>query len=55
MAEGVRNISVSPTAVPAVSRYIANQKERHRRVDFKSEYVDLLQKSGVEFDERFLW
>ena len=53
--KGYAAFSVSPTAVPAVSTYIANQKEHHRRVDFKSEYVDLLQKSGIEFDEKFLW
>lgn len=53
--KGYAAFSVSPTAVPAVSRYIANQKKHHKRVDFKSEYVTLLEKSGVEFEEKFLW
>ncbi|HUR99817.1 MAG TPA: transposase [Pyrinomonadaceae bacterium] len=53
--KGYAAFSVSPTAVPAVSRYIANQKKHHQRVDFKSEYVTLLEKSGVEFEEKFLW
>lgn len=53
--KGYSAFSVSPTAVEDVKRYIANQKEHHRRVDFKTEYVDLLQKAGIEFDEKFLW
>ena len=53
--KGYRAFSVSPTAVEEVKRYIATQKEHHRRFDFKTEYVDLLQKAGIEFDEKFLW
>jgi len=53
--KGYSAFSVSPTAVEDVKRYIANQKEHHRRVDFKTEYVDLLNKAGIEFEERFLW
>jgi putative transposase len=47
--------SVSANALEGVKRYIANQKEHHRRVDFKTEYVDLLNRAGIEFDEKFLW
>jgi putative transposase len=53
--KGYSAFSVSPTAVEDVTRYIANQKQHHRRVDFKTEYVDLLQKAGIEFEEKFLW
>ena len=53
--KGYSAFSVSPTAVEDVKPYIANQKEHHRRVDFKTEYVDLLDKAGIEFEERFLW
>jgi putative transposase len=53
--KGYSAFSVSPTAVGDVKRYIANQKQHHRRVDFKTEYVDLLQKAGIEFEEKFLW
>src|SRR5688500_13597336 len=53
--KGYSAFSVSPTAVEDVKRYIANQKEHHRRIDFKTEYIDLLQKAGIEFDEKFLW
>lgn len=53
--KGYGAFSVSPMAVPAVSRYIENQKVHHGRVDFKTEYVDLLNRAGVDFEERFLW
>lgn len=53
--KGYGAFSVSPTAVPAVRNYILNQKEHHRKKDFKTEYIDLLTAAGVEFEERFLW
>lgn len=53
--KGYGAFSVSPTAIPSFIKYILNQKEHHRKIDFKSEYVDLLSKAGVEFEKRFLW
>ena len=53
--KGYGAFSVSSTAVDAVGRYIENQKEHHQRVDFKSEYLELLIRSGIEFEEKFLW
>lgn len=52
---GYDAFSVSPTAVEDVRRYIKNQKEHHRRIDFKKEYIDLLTKAGIEFQEEYLW
>ena len=53
--KGYSAFSVSPMALEAVKRYIENQKEHHKRVDFRTEYVDLLTRAGIEFDEKFLW
>ena len=53
--KGYGAFSVSPTAVDSVRRYIQGQKEHHRRIDFKTEYVDLLLKAGIEFQEEYLW
>jgi hypothetical protein len=53
--KGYGAFSVSPTAVNAVSRYIENQKAHHKRFDYKTEYVSLLEKSGIHFEEKFLW
>ena len=53
--KGYGAFSVSPSAIDAVGRYIENQKAHHRRIDFKSEYVGLLEKAGVAFEEKYLW
>ena len=53
--KGYGAFSVSPTAVESVRRYIRNQKEHHRRVDFKTEYIALLTKAEIEFRQEFLW
>jgi hypothetical protein len=38
-----------------VKRYIARQADHHRRRTFQEEYLELLQRSGVDYDERYLW
>lgn len=53
--KGYGAFSVSPSAVEYVRRYIRNQKEHHRKVDFKTEYLDLLMRAGIEFKEEYLW
>jgi len=40
--------------VAAVERYIANQKEHHRKRTFREEFVELLERHGIEYEERFL-
>jgi len=47
--------SVSESKAAAVKQYIASQKEHHARVDFQSEYRELLRKYKVEYDERYVW
>lgn len=47
--------SISPSHRPALERYIGSQAEHHRRFSFQDEYRRLLEKYGVEFDERFVW
>ena len=37
-----------------IVNYIENQQEHHRRKTFREEYIEMLQKAGIEFDERFL-
>ena len=41
--------------LPAVRRYIAAQKEHHRRVTYDEEFVALLDEHGVAYDARYLW
>jgi putative transposase len=48
--DGYAAISVSPSQIPTVARYIQGQAEHHRVRPFESEYEALLRKSGVGFD-----
>ncbi|MEX1096501.1 MAG: IS200/IS605 family transposase [Planctomycetales bacterium] len=53
--DGYGAFSVSPSHVPALKRYIAEQAEHHRKETFQDEFRRLLRKYGVEFDERYVW
>ena len=53
--KGFGAFSVSRSNVPVVSRYIRDQEIHHRKFDFTREFLSLLDKNGVEFDEEYLW
>lgn len=53
--DGYAAFTVSKSNIPKVIKYIQNQREHHRRKTFQEEYLEFLQKKGVEFDERYLW
>jgi len=46
--DGYAAISVSPSQVVAVRRYIDTQEEHHAKWAFESEYVTILDKSGLQ-------
>ena len=52
--EGYGAFTVSPSQLENVRAYIQEQEEHHRRRTFREEYLALLQRSGVAFDERYL-
>jgi REP element-mobilizing transposase RayT len=47
--------SVSVSQLDKLIGYIENQEEHHRKRTFQDEFIALLQKHRVEFDERYLW
>ena len=47
--------SVSISQLETITQYIKNQKEHHRRRSFQEEFLMLLKKHRIEFDERYLW
>ena len=49
--EGYGGFTVSQSAVPQVQEYIAAQKQHHQRQDFKAEFLELLRRHGIEYDE----
>jgi REP element-mobilizing transposase RayT len=40
--------------VDEVRRYIAKQKEHHRKISFRDEFVEFLKANGIEYDERYV-
>ena len=48
---GYAGFTVSKSVVPEVEAYITRQKEHHKRQDFKSEFLELLCRHGIEFEE----
>jgi len=52
--DGYAAISVSPSQVEVVKRYIAGQREHHRRRTFDDELLALLDKAGVSHDKRYV-
>lgn len=53
--EGFGAFSYSKGQLPDVIRYIQNQEEHHRKVTFREEYVAMLKKYEIEFDDRFVF
>jgi len=52
--EGYAAFTVSASACDAVREYIARQEVHHHHKSFRDELSEFLQKSGVEYDARFL-
>jgi len=47
--------TVSPSTLPKLLDYIRDQEEHHKKVDFKQEFIALLKRHGIAYDERYLW
>ena len=46
--------SVSVSQLDKIVDYIENQEEHHRKVTFQEEFIALLKKHNIEYDERYL-
>ena len=53
--EGYGVFTVSKSNLESVVSYIQKQREYHQQRTFQDEYLDVLQKHGVEYDERYVW
>jgi REP element-mobilizing transposase RayT len=52
---GYAGYSVSQSKVATVEKYIEKQKEHHKVVSFREEYLRFLNEYGVDFNEIYLW
>jgi putative transposase len=53
--DGFGSFSYSHSQIESVYKYVMNQKEHHKKVTFKEEYVDFLKKFEVSYDEKYLF
>lgn len=53
--EGYGAFAVSASGLAKVRAYVRNQEEHHSRRSFQEEYLNLLRRHGVAFDEKYLW
>lgn len=45
----------SKSQINSVVKYILNQEEHHRKINFEEEYKHILQENEIPFDERYLF
>jgi putative transposase len=53
--EGYGAFSYSHSQIEKVCLYIQHQEEHHKKISFKDEYQVLLEKFGVEYNEKYLF
>jgi putative transposase len=52
---GYGAFTVSFSALDSVRRYLANQREHHKKQTFQDEFVAILKLHELEYDERYVW
>ncbi len=52
--EGYAAFTVSPNSREGVRKYIGNQVEHHRRMNYLDELKRILEEAGVEYDPKYL-
>lgn len=52
--DGYAAFTVSATSRDAVKRYIAGQEEHHRKLNYREELEEMLQRAGVEYQKDYL-
>ena len=53
--DGYGAFTVGKSNLSQVIRYIQTQREHHRKRTFQEEYLEFLQRHGVEYDEQYVW
>ena len=47
--------AVSVSLLEKTIQYIKNQEGHHRKITFQEEFIELLKRHKIEYDERYLW
>jgi|UniRef100_A0A7V3E5G9 REP element-mobilizing transposase RayT len=51
---GYGAFSFSHSQIDAVIKYINNQEQHHKKITFREEYMEMLEKYNVQFDEKYI-
>jgi len=51
---GYAAFTVSQSNVEEVRRYVAGQKDHHKKISFRDEFIEFLKENYIEYDERFV-
>lgn len=52
---GYGAFSFSKSQLPSLIHYVENQKQHHKKRSFQAEYVDILDKFGVDYNSAYLF
>jgi putative transposase len=53
--DGYGAFSIGQSGVENLRAYIANQKQHHQTLSFEEEFLELLNKYGMPYEERYIW
>ena len=53
--DGFGAFTYAKSQIDIVAKYILNQPEHHKRKTFKEEYLSMLQKVEIDYDEKYLF
>ena len=53
--DGYGAFSIGRSEIPDLKKYIASQKEHHRKRTFQEELIAFFDEYGIAYDERYLW
>jgi len=53
--DGFGSFTYSKSQIDDVAKYILNQPGHHLKRTFREEYLSILQKNDIEYDERYLF
>lgn len=53
--DGFGAFSYSKSQIDSVCKYILNQEEHHKKITFRDEYLDFLNKFGIEYKPEYVF
>jgi putative transposase len=53
--EGYGAFSIGISQINRTISYIQSQSEHHRKLSFQEEFLQILKKHGIKYEERYIW